>query len=261
MKPTIITHIAIGLLAGASFLASCRPTSKYEITQINGSRISMDSTWEALPHDVADSIIAPYKETVDREMGKVVGTSEMVMESGRPESPLSNLIAEVLRLSAERVSGHPADIGVMNMGGIRNILPQGDITLQNVYEILPFENSLCVLTLKGTEVRKLLAAMASLHGEGLSGARIRMTEQGELLECSVQGAPIDDRKEYTVATIDYLADGNDGFTPLLQAEKRICPENATLRSLFLDYIRRQTEAGKKITSRTDGRISIVSGSN
>ena len=128
-------------------------------------------------------------------------------------------------------------------------------------KILPFENSLYVLTMKGSEVKNLLTVMASLNGEGLSGARIKMTEQGEMLQCSVQEAPIDNQKDYTIATIDYLADGNDGFTPFLRAEKRECPPNATLRSLFLNYIEQQTAEGKKVTSRIDGRITIVPGSN
>ena len=58
------------------------------------------------------------------------------------------------------------------------------------------------------------------------------------------------------ATIDYLADGNDGMTALIRAEKRECPQGATLRSLFMDYVERQTAAGKKITSRMEGRITV-----
>ena len=58
------------------------------------------------------------------------------------------------------------------------------------------------------------------------------------------------------ATIDYLADGNDGMTALIQGEKRDCPPGATLRGLFMDYVERQTAAGKKITSRMEGRITV-----
>ena len=42
----------------------------------------------------------------------------------------------------------------------------------------------------------------------------------------------------------------------LQADDRVCPEGATLRGLFLDYVRQQTAAGKKITSALDGRITV-----
>ena len=64
------------------------------------------------------------------------------------------------------------------------------------------------------------------------------------------------RYSLTVATIDYLADGNGRMDAFLQAEKRECPEDATLRGLFLDYVRKQTAEGKIITSKLDGRITV-----
>lgn len=247
---------------GLILFTSCRAThetsqAKYEVAKIEGTRICMDSTWDVNSDMEANAILEPYKEKVDKMMYEVIGVSEMKMDKGRPESLLSNLVAEVLRISAECVLKHPADIGVMNMGGLRNILPAGNITVDAVYEILPFENSLCVLTLNGTEIKNLLKVIASLHGEGLSGAHIEITKDGKLLNATVQGKPIEDDKEYTVATIDYLADGNDGLTPFLQADKRECPDGATLRGLFLEYVKQQTISGKKITSKLDGRITVV----
>ena len=147
-------------------------------------------------------------------------------------------------------------MGLVNMGGLRNILPAGDITVGTVYEILPFENSLCVMTMKGTHLKALLTSIASLKGEGVSGIRMEITKDGKLLNAIVGGQPIDDNKLYTVATIDYLADGNGSMEAFLQAEKRVCPEGVTLRGLFLDYVRQQTAAGKKITSALDGRITV-----
>ena len=76
-----------------------------------------------------------------------------------------------------------------------------------------------------------------------------------------QEKEIEDDKDYTVATIDYLADGNDGLTPFINADKRECPDGLTLRGLFLDYVRQQTAAGKKITSKLDGRITVVPASD
>ena len=256
MKQSHIKFISGFVLSGLFLFTSCHSTreagqANYEIIKIEGTRVCMDSTWDANPDVQAETILKPYKEKVDKMMYEVIG------DKGRPESLLSNLVAEVLRLSAERVLKQPADIGVMNMGGLRNILPAGNITVDAVYEILPFENSLCILTMKGTEIKNLLSVIASLHGEGLSGACIEMTKDGKLLNATVQGKPIEEDKNYTVATIDYLADGNDGLTPFLQADKRECPDGATLRGLFLEYVKQQTSMGKKITSKLDGRITIV----
>ena len=86
--------------------------------------------------------------------------------------------------------------------------------------------------------------------------QLQITKDGKLLRATVAGKPVVDDKLYTVATIDYLADGNNGMTALIQAEKRECPSGATLRGLFMDYVERQTAAGKKITSRMEGRVAV-----
>jgi hypothetical protein len=46
------------------------------------------------------------------------------------------------------------------------------------------------------------------------------------------------------------------MTALLQADKRECPDGATLRGLFMDYVKQQTAQGKSLTSRLEGRIVI-----
>lgn len=265
MKPSYANFASGIALVGVLLFTSCRSSheaqSNFKLSQIEGTRISIDSTWDVNPDKKAVAILEPYKKKIDQMMYEVIGFSEMKMEKGQPESLLSNLVAEVLRVSANEVLKHPADIGIMNIGGLRSILPQGNIIVDAVYEILPFENSLCVLTMKGTEIKKLMEVIASLHGEGLSGARLEITSDGKLLAATVQGQKIDDDRSYTVATIDYLADGNDGLTPLQNSTSRVCPEGKTLRGLFLDYVRKQTADGKKITSKLDGRITVVTPSN
>ena len=164
-----------------------------------------------------------YKAKIDSMMYRVVGTAEMSMDKGAPESLLSNLVADVLRGAAAQVLGKPADMGLVNMGGLRNVLTEGAVTCGNIYEILPFENSLCVVTLKGVYLNHLFENIAARGGEGVSGVQLQITKDGKLLRAAVAGKPVVDDKLYTVATIDYLADGNDGMTALIQGEKRDCP--------------------------------------
>jgi len=255
MKQTYAKYLMVAALAGGFLFTSCRTaretTAQYEVTKVEGSMITIDSVWDTHPNAKAAEILKPYKEKVDAMMYEVIGTSAMKMDKGGPESLLSNLVAGVLQQAAVQVLGKPADMGLVNMGGLRNILPEGDM-----FEILPFENSLCVLTMKGTDLRRLFEAIASLHGEGVSGIRLEITKNGKLLNAFVGEKPLKDDQLYTVATIDYLADGNGRMDAFLQAEKRVCPEDATLRGLFLDYVRKQTAEGKAITSKLDGRISI-----
>lgn len=250
-----VTKIFFGVaLSGLLVLGSCH--SSYPLTKIEGEMIPVDSVWDKRPDARAVALLTPYKAKIDSMMYRVIGVSEMTMEKGGPESLLSNLVSDVIRESAVPVLGEPADMGLVNMGGLRNILSEGEITCGAIYEILPFENSLCIVTLKGASVRELFGNIAAKGGSGVSGVHLDITSDGKLNGATIGGAPVDDEKLYTVATIDYLADGNDGMEALIQATTRKCPEGATLRQLFMDYIDRQTAAGKKITSRLDGRVTV-----
>lgn len=254
MRKSYLKFIFGTALAVMFLLTSCH--SAYEVVKVEGRMQPIDSTYDAAPDAEAMALLAPYKAKVDSMMYRIVGTAEMSMDKGAPESPLSNLVADVLRGAAVQVLGKPADMGLVNMGGLRNVLTEGPITCGNIYEILPFENSLCVVTLKGSYLKFLFENIAARGGEGISGAQMKITKDGRLLGATIGGKPVADDKLYTVATINYLADGNDGMAALIEAEKRDCPQDATLRGLFMDYVERQTAAGKKITSKIEGRIIV-----
>ena len=147
MKKSYLKFVSGAALAMMFLLASCH--SACEVTKVEGRMQPMDSTYDVNPDTEAMALLAPYKAKIDSMMYRVVGTAEMSMDKGAPESLLSNLVADVLRGAAAQVLGKPADMGLVNMGGLRNVLTEGAVTCGNIYEILPFENSLCVVTLKG----------------------------------------------------------------------------------------------------------------
>lgn len=250
-----VTKLFLGVaLSGLLALGSCH--FSYKLTKVDGEMIPIDSVWDKHPDARAVALLTPYKAKIDSMMYRVMGVSEMTMEKGHPESLLSNLVADVIRESAVQVLGKPADMGLVNVGGLRNTLSEGEITCGAIYEILPFENSLCVVTLKGASLRELFGNIAAKRGNGVSGVQLDITSDGKLIGGTIGGVPIEDEKLYTVVTIDYLADGNDGMEALIQATTRVCPERATLRQIFMDYVDRQTAAGKKITSHLDGRVTV-----
>ena len=125
-----------GIAIGSSLmLASCRPA--YKVVAIEAYRMPMDSTWDATPDKEVLAFLTPFQTSMDSVMNEVKGEAAVSMDRYRPESPLSNLIADVLRQAAKDFTGHPADMGLINIGGIRNVLTQGPITTGNIYEILP----------------------------------------------------------------------------------------------------------------------------
>lgn len=242
------------LLSAGTWLSGCR-TSSYQLTEVKGGRIEVTSALDANPDSVALAILAPYKAKVDSVMSPVVGVSDMYMEAGRPESLLSNLVADVLRRASYQYPGHEAEVGLVNVGGLRAPLPAGDITYGRIYQILPFENSLSIVEMTGTQLLHLLQNIVTAGGEGISGARIGM-RNGELLYAYVGGYPLDENRVYRVATIDYLSEGNDGMTAFKEVTTPFFqPEGATLRKIFLDYVSDRHRWGLTISSALDGRIA------
>lgn len=257
MKPNRIMYmIPAGMLAGIFMFSSCH--SGYSLTSVEGGRLEVTTALDVNPDIAATAILASYQRTVDSIMSPVIGQSARFMDRFRPESELSNLVADILRTSTVNYIGSEADVAITNMGGLRTSLPEGDITFGNIFEITPFENTLCIVTMNGVLLRQLFENIAKVHGEGLSGARLEITKDGQLLSATVGGKEIDDKKEYKIATLDYLAEGNDhmdAFAKVSDANK-MEPEDATVRRLFLNYVKEQTKAGKKIDSKIEGRIIV-----
>lgn len=240
------------LLMTTVFLLACQ--ERYHVVSATGEQLVVDSVWDALTTTQEEAVLTPYKHVVDSMMSNVVGELAMDMDRVRPESELTNLVADVLRYAVQQVTNRKADVGLVNMGGVRSALTKGPLTMGNIFEILPFDNSLVVVTYKGNVLLRAMEEIAARGGEGLSGARMVITPDKKLKSVEVNGRPIDPEAIYTMGTIDYLAAGNDGMPSLAQHETIQAYPDLTLRDLFLDFVKRSTKKGLKITSKTEGRV-------
>lgn len=246
-KYVLIVIMAVGLSA-------CR--SHYEVTSVERTRILVDARYD-YPQDAgAVGFMAPYQHVVDSVMGPVVGRSAKYMTPHRPESELSNLLADIMVWAADIYQEHP-DFGVYNMGGVRADLPEGDVTYGDVLDIAPFENKIAFVTLTGEEVLELFSQFASTGGEGVShDVRMVITPDGKLVSASLRGEPIDPRRDYRIATIDYLLGGNDKMLAFQKSKQVNSPqeyENNT-RFIIMNYFREQTRQGKMVDAQIEGRI-------
>ena len=240
---------------GLLLFSSCH-SSYYTISSIEGGRIVVDKKYDTKPNSESQQIVLTYKNKVDSIMSPVIGHSLTDMSAERPESKLSNLVADILRESTTAYLGKMADVAVINMGGLRSSLPKGDVTYGNIFEITPFENTLCILTMSGKEIREVFENIASVYGEGLSGAQLEITKEGKLLSAKIAGEEIEDNKIYKVATLDYLAEGNDKMVAFKKIKDRLQPDGATLRQIFLDYVISNNAKGGKLDSKVEGRIVV-----
>jgi 5'-nucleotidase len=192
----------------ADGVASC------DARRARGKRV-IPATYEGAPVVADGAVERAFAGDVRRAAALRAEKIGVVLPKGMPrqyraESPLGNLVADLLRESAPG-----AEIGITNGGGLRGDLPPGDLTYGALFEALPFENKLALIRMPGALLARIIKSnMAGSKGIlSLSGARVKARCGGAKLEVAVEigGKPLDERAIYTVATSDFLALGGDDF--------------------------------------------------
>ncbi|HRM56723.1 MAG TPA: 5'-nucleotidase [Prevotella sp.] len=247
-------------LASATFLLIANPCAaqKYKVAKVERTRILIDKQWDAQPDAEAAAFIAPYKNKVDSIMGPVVGTLSHDMTRHRPESELSNLLTDILVWGGRDFHEQPV-FAVYNMGGIRSNLAKGKVTVGDVNDMAPFENKICFLTLTGEKVTELFQQIAHRGGEGLSHAvRLVITKDGHLKSATINGEPVAPQKQYRIATLDYLAEGNDQLVAFKSGTDVVAPKakENNVRYIIMSYFREKMAKGESVESQVEGRVVV-----
>ena len=235
-------------------LASCS-TKTWTVIHATSMKIPIDNTTDAIADRDYITYLQPLKQQLGVKMNVVIGQAAETMKGHAPESLLSNFSADVYRQAGTDYLSQPVDISIVNLGGLRTVIPEGNITIGKVFELMPFENELVILWLKGDKLQELIQFFARVGGEGISGIRMEINN-GKAVDVTVNGNAINLEKIYSIATSDYLAGGNDKMVQLAQSEKRL-NTGLKLRDILLNYIKTETARGNKIQSKLDGRIKTT----
>lgn len=202
--------------------------------------------------EVAGILIAAQPAMAD--VKEVVGHSPVQMVAEYPESALSNWFIDNMMKAVEEKSGKPVDIGIVNFGGIRVDMPEGDILKDDIMFMFPFRNNIVYVALKGSTVRAILENMAATRFQVLGGVRV-VARDGKLVSAEIGGEPIDDDKVYGLATITFLLDGGDDLS-LSRNALEVVEYPEMIYDVMIDVVRRETAAGRDIVYHTDGRVQI-----
>lgn len=252
-KKYIITYFAAALICGTS----C--SSRYALESVGRSRILIDGRYDnAQDNGDVQRFMAPYKHVVDSIISPVVGRTARYMSADRPESLLSNLLADIL-LDSGKAYGERPDFAVYNIGGMRAAFAEGDVTYGDVVDVAPFDNKIHFLTLSGKKVNELFRQIAGTGGEGVShGVELVIDGKGNLLSARLNGEEIDDNRSYRVATIDYLAQGNDKMSAFKAGTDTNAPsgDGNNVRFIIMKYMGDMMRKGVATDSKIEGRIVI-----
>lgn len=205
------------------------------------------------------AILNPYKLSLDSVMNEVIGSTALAMpnEKGKTETLLGNFVADVCLTKGNSVykpaDGLPAQICILNNGGLRASLPQGVITRRNVFELMPFDNEIVVVTIKGQKMWELVRHVAASGGMPIAGMRIGMKPDKTPGEVLINGVAFDSTKTYKVMTSDYLAHGGDKMA-FLKDPLKYETTGYFIRDAIIDAFIEKHKAGVAIVPALDGRI-------
>lgn len=246
------------LLIAALALPATATAQHYRLQDVKRTQIRIDNRYDKQPDKAALGFLAPYKQKVDSMMSPIMGTTSHYMTGHRPESDLSDLLSDILVWYGTQTGEH-IDFGMYNIGGIRAALPKGNVTYGDVLNVAPFENHITFLTLTGSKVLELFGQVASVGGEGVSeSVRLVITADGKLKSATIGGKPVDTNATYRVATIDYLAHGNDKMEAFKAGTNVVSPqeEKYDTRDIIAHYFKTMSADNKIIDTQTDGRITV-----
>ena len=247
----VLKHFVL-LLTFATVI-SCAE-KKYTVTKIEGKQIGItDKNSEVT--DI-ENFIKPYRDRIDADLNTVLANApETIDKSGEWQTPMGNFLVDITFEKSNKIfqmrEKKSLDICLLNHGGIRTIIPKGDVTARNAFEIMPFENNAVVVALKGEQVLEIVNyIITEKKPHPLRGMTFTIDAMNKPQNILIQGKPIENDKIYYVATSDYLAYGNDN---MLFFKKGIQKYNLDykLRNIIIDYFKEN----KIITANKDIRIT------
>ena len=236
------------------FLFSCN--RHLVVREVNTRNISVDS--KVGPIDsVMESIVKPYRDSIANELSTLVAISSTPLIKGKPESKLTNLFSDILLdygifyCKKQNLSSSP-DIAYVNYGGVRASLPKGEITVERIFELMPFENEVVMIKISGNAFLLMADKIAGRGGEGVAGMKLGI-RNGKVSSLTTGGHPIDPSSFYWVVTNDYIANGGDLMSMFLNPVERINTK-MKIRDLLIQSLGDRYKRDGIIDVKEDGRI-------
>lgn len=192
---------------------------------------------DSLADDEAmDAIIQPYKHELDSKMNTKISHTNTELNKSGDNSNLGSLLADYTFEGADewakKNNQPPVDAAVINIGGIRTIIPKGDILTKQIYEVMPFENEIVIVKLHGKDVEGLFDYYLATQKNNPVSHLIIETDNQSISKKLINGKPVDYNKDYYIATSDYLAMGGDNMA--FFGKGKLIATGIKMRDLFIE---------------------------
>lgn len=215
-------------------------------------RSDLNDTDHSREYEVLDSLVKPYRDSMNESMNEVLALAAIPMDKGQPESLLGNMVADLMVEEFEEATGETVDLAMTNAGGLRiSALDSGEITRGEIYELMPFDNTIVMATVDSAQLTQLVEH--SLHSGGWPVSKeIQIIQEAEDVSILIRGKPISQQEQYRVLVNNYMASGGSNCGFIRTWEKREYP--FLLRDMIIEHLIEEHEAGNRIRSELSSRV-------
>ncbi|WP_458626211.1 5'-nucleotidase C-terminal domain-containing protein [Winogradskyella sp. PC D3.3] len=226
---------------------SCAST---KLSKIEGKRIEINDSLK--PDQAIEDFIAPYRMHVNKNMDSIISYAPKTYtkSDGEFNTAIGNLMADAVYSECNPVFNQRTekniDFVLLNHGGIRSIISKGNITIRTAYEIMPFENSVVVVGIKGTQINDMMEYLSEAKRAHPVSHQLQLTldHNSAVKSATIHGKPIDINKTYYVATNDYLYNGGDGMT-FFHPNEGLYVLNYKIRDVLIDNFKKKDTLNPK----------------
>lgn len=242
----------VGALLLALSFASCQRTWVAS-PSLAETDVPVAKTVAADPE--VEAMITPYREEVTAKMEEIIGNAPVELGKAEYQSPLGNIVVDLMLEESRKLYDGEIDMATTTNGGLRVPIPLGAVKVGTIFELMPFENELVVLTLNSGTVQEFFDKAAEAKFAPIANATYTVNN-GKAVDIKIGGTPLDPSKTYTIVTSDYLAGGGDNlnmFKNALKTEK----VGIMMRDAIIQHIRQLTAQGKPLGADTANRVTIL----
>ncbi|MCA0932171.1 5'-nucleotidase C-terminal domain-containing protein [Lutimonas saemankumensis] len=207
---------------------------------IRGEQLHIDEKIESNKEVI--EAFEPYKIELENKINEVLCYNPRPLDRTEAdlESSLGNFYADLCYQNADstfyRKTGEHIDFALFNYGGIRTSLPRGDLKVENIFKLMPFENKLVIVKLSGAKTKELFDQLAKRSvAHPVSGVQLRLKNK-QFSKIEIQGEKFDPDKTYWVLTHDYLQHGGDNMT-FFKDPLELYPTNYKVRDAIIDHLK------------------------
>lgn len=220
---------------------SCKE-QKLQLNKIEGSQIQITDSLFA--NAEIETFIKPFREHIQKDLDSILAyaVDTFSKSDGHLNTAIGNFMADAIYDEANPIfksrTKHDIDMVLLNYGGIRSIISKGNVSTRTAFEIMPFENSIIVVALKGTQIDSMVTYLASRKtAHPISKMKLVVDKDFNVVEVTIKGEKINANKTYYVATNDYLYNNGDNMR-FFRPNEGTNALNYKVRNALIDHFKK-----------------------